>query len=70
MKSNDYLKLGFSYICEMKSHKGNIIIEITIFYHGEEIHYERVNRRTDCDKLFSLVCKNFLRNERINNLGL
>lgn len=70
MKSNDYLKLGFSYETSLKSNKGNIIIEFIVFYHDEEIHYERVNRRTDCDKLFIRVAQSFLRNERINNIGI
>lgn len=70
MKSNEYLKLGFSYISSLKSEKGNIIIEFVVYFHDEEIHYERVNRRTDCDKLFIRVAQSFLRNERLNNLGL
>lgn len=70
MKTNEYLQLGFSYTTSLHSLKGNIVVKFVVYYHGEEIHYERVNRRTDCDKLFLRVAQSFLRNERINNLGI
>jgi len=70
MKTNDYLNLGFSYETSLHSIKGNIVVKFTAYYHGEEIHFERVNKRTDCDKLFTRVSQAFLRNERINNLGI
>lgn len=70
MKSNDYLKLGFSCITSLHSEKGNVIIKFIVYYHDIEIYYERVNRRTECDLLFIKVVKSFLRNEKINNLGI
>lgn len=70
MKSNEYLQLGFSYETSLHSEKGSIIIKFIVYYHDVEIYYERVNRRTECDKLFVKVAQSFLRNERINNLGI
>lgn len=64
------IKNGFSYSCSYTSKKNEMRISFSVLYQDEEIYFQLLNPRVDCEILFINVCKSYIRDSKLNQLGI
>lgn len=69
-ETKQFLRRGFSYITSYKKKGSQIMIEFSVSYHDLEIYYQLVNQRIDTEILFQNVCKGYIRDSKLNCLGI
>lgn len=66
----NYIKSGFSYSCEWTKKGSEMRIKFSVCYQDEEIYYQLINPRVEPSILFINVCKAYVRDSKLNMLGI
>ena len=66
-----YIKQGFSYTSSYKKRGTQLMIEFSVQYQDDiNIFYQLINQRIDTEILFQNVCKSYIRDTKLNYLGI